>query len=123
MSRGSRSSPRRWGARGGGAIVLAALLAGCGESPGTERRDPAPAEAGATSQDATPSPAAGALVGSGFLPPRPPQVRASADPMVEACIEKKVQGKEFDSLAPRDARRRLRRLQVKSECEERLAGR
>jgi hypothetical protein len=43
--------------------------------------------------------------------------------MVEACIEKKIHGKEFDALAPRDARRRLRKLQVKAECEERLAGR
>lgn len=123
MSRGSRSAPHRRVTRWGGALLLTGLLAGCGASPGTERSEPAPARPGATSQDGSARPEPGAPAGTGFLPPRPLQVRVTSDPVVEACIEKKVHGKEFDSLPPRDARRKLRRLQVKAECEERLAGR
>jgi hypothetical protein len=45
------------------------------------------------------------------------------EPSVLECIEKKVHAKDFDSMAPRDPRRKLRRLQVKAECEEQLAAR
>jgi hypothetical protein len=44
-------------------------------------------------------------------------------PSVQTCIEQNIHGKEYDSLPPRDSRRKLRRLQVKAECEERLAAR
>jgi hypothetical protein len=44
-------------------------------------------------------------------------------PSVQACVDQNVHGKEYDSLAPRDARRKLLRLQVKAECEQRLAAR
>lgn len=79
---------------------------------------PGPAEQGATGD-----PAPGAPVGNGFLAPKSQAVVEQADPSVQACIEQNIHGKAYDSLAPRDARRKLRRLQVKAECEQRLATR
>lgn len=110
MSHRSNSKNRLDALRGGVALLLAALLAGCG-SPSDSSTSP-PQESGARGPGS-----------SDFLPPRPVRVVAKTDPAVEECIEKNIHGKEFDSLSPRDARRKLRRLQVKDDCEERLAGR
>ncbi len=55
--------------------------------------------------------------------PRPPRIAARAEPSIEDCIERNIHGKEYDALNPRDARRKLRRLQVQADCEQQLAAR
>jgi phage baseplate assembly protein W len=45
------------------------------------------------------------------------------DPAVEECIERNVHDEKFESLGRRDARRKLRRLEVKADCEARVAAR
>jgi hypothetical protein len=56
-------------------------------------------------------------------PPRPARIAAKAEPSIEECIERSIHDKAYDSLNPRDARRKLRRLQVKADCEQQLASR
>jgi hypothetical protein len=54
-------------------------------------------------------------------PARTPEPEPPPDPGLEACIVQGLQGPGYDGLDPRDARRRLRRLQVKADCEARRA--
>jgi hypothetical protein len=64
-----------------------------------------------------------ATLANDYLPPRPARAPERVDPSVEECIEKNIHGKGYDSLAPRDARRKLLRLQVKADCEARVPTR
>ncbi len=105
------------------ALFVAGCLAACG-SPS----DPAPGAApagepvagggGGAAASTAPSPALTTVA-----PPRPARIAAKAEPSIEECIERNIHDKEYDSMNPRDARRRLRRLQVKADCEQQLAAR
>jgi hypothetical protein len=55
--------------------------------------------------------------------PRLPRPVETTSATVEECIAKNIHGKGYDSLAERDTRRRLIRLQVKADCEQQLAAR
>jgi len=102
-----------------GALLLAAGLAGCGAEPRAPAvTEPGPRGTGSAATTTEPGPAR-----YDFLPPKLPRAVEQIAPSVQTCIEKNVHGKEYDSLPPRDARRKLRRLQVKAECEEQLAAR
>ncbi len=123
MSQASTSPNRGTILRRRGALLLAALLAACGEPSSTKPgATPPPAQGpggpGPATTRASPAP-----VVNDFLPPKPPRVVEKTDPDVAACIEQRLHGKEYDALAPRDARRKLRRLQLKAECEQQLASR
>lgn len=52
----------------------------------------------------------------GALRAEPPAPSAEAL-RIEACVERGAHGPGYDELAPRDARRKLRRLQLRAECE------
>lgn len=104
------------------AWILAGCLAACGSSS-----DPAPSVApaggtvagnGAAAASTTPSP-----VSMPVAPARPARIAAKASPSIEECVERNIHDKEYDSMNPRDARRRLRRLQVMADCEQQLAAR
>ena len=104
------------------ALFVAACLAACG-SPS----DPAPPAApaggpvsgsGGAAASTAPSPAVMPVA-----PSRPARIAARAEPSIEECIERNIHDKEYDSMNPRDARRKLRRLQVKADCEQQLASR
>lgn len=41
--------------------------------------------------------------------------------LVNDCVEENLRGPGYDDLHPRDARRRLFKLQVQARCEERVA--
>jgi hypothetical protein len=51
-----------------------------------------------------------------------PAARAptEAERRLAECIEAGVHGPGYDELAPRDARRKLKRLEAKAACEEQL---
>jgi hypothetical protein len=105
------------------ALLLSALLAACGSSSDPEPGAPTATEpvapgSGAASASTAPSPAVKTTA-----PPRPARIAARAEPSIEECIDRNIHDKAFDSLSPRDARRKLRRLQVKADCESRLAAR
>jgi hypothetical protein len=55
--------------------------------------------------------------------PRPARIAAKAIPSVEECIERRIHDEAYDAMNPRDARRKLRRLEVKAECEQQVAAR
>ncbi len=104
------------------ALVLAGCLAACGSStdpapPAAPADGPAPGNGDATASTA-PSPAVMTVA-----PARPARIAAKASPSIEECIERTIHDKEYDSMNPRDARRRLRRLQVMADCEQQLAAR
>lgn len=107
-------------------LLLATCLVACGSPSGPDPRDrgsegPEPGRSAAPPAGAAstaPSPAVTVAA-----PPQPARIAARAAPSIEACIEQNIHDKEFDGLAPRDARRKLRRLQVKADCESRLAAR
>ena len=109
--------PRRFRCRGAHvAVLLAAVaLAACGSPSDADPRSPASAAPGTS---AAPSEATVPAA-----PERPARIAARAAPSVERCIEERIHSPEFDRMSPRDARRRLVRLQVKADCEERLAAR
>ena len=119
MNHWMRSRPRA----GVLALSLAVGLVACGSPADSEPRTagvagPPPAAGGPAPADTT-SPA--------VLPPLPPvgppRIAAKASPSIEECIEKNIHDKAYDSMHPRDTRRKLRRLQVKADCEDRLAAR
>jgi HD superfamily phosphodiesterase len=56
-------------------------------------------------------------------PDRPARIAAKAEPSVERCIEKNIHSPAYDRMDPRDTRRKLRRLQVKADCEQQFASR
>jgi hypothetical protein len=106
---GQRRAGRRRRARLGLAFLLGAL--GCG-APDRQGEAVPVREPGA----APPPLATETSVVSAAMPPRrPPPPR---DPTVEACIEERIHTPDYDALAARDTRRKLRRLQVKAECEQ-----
>jgi hypothetical protein len=123
MSRGLTSGGHDRAFRVGYSLLLVALLAGCGSSSEPDRRGPAASEPGGTGPGAAGSPALGAPAGNGFLPPKALAVVEKPAPAVAECIEKRIHSKAYDALSPRDARRKLRRLQLQAECEEQLAAR
>ena len=105
------------------ALLLVTLLAACGSPSDPEPHVPpakgaASGGSGGASASTAPSPAVTVVPA-----PRPARIAAKAEPSVEECIERNIHGKEYDSLNPRDARRKLRRLQVKADCEQQLAAR
>ena len=105
------------------ALVLAAILGACGSPSDPDPRAPAsagsaPGGDGAAAASTAPSPAM-----SPVPPPRPARIAARASVSVEECIERNIYDKEYDAMNPRDARRKLRRLQVKADCESSLAAR
>ncbi len=103
-------------------LILAGCLAACGspsdpDPPAATSGGPIPGTGGAAASTAPSTevmPVAHA---------RPARIAARAEPSVEECIEKNIHDKEYDSLATRDTRRKLRRLQVKADCEQRLVAR
>jgi hypothetical protein len=109
-------------------LIAVTLLAACGSQAGVEpvpeprpapsAKQAAPARPGSVAPRIAPEP-----VVINFVPPRPPTPVEKPSAPVEACIEKNIHGADYDNLAPRDARRKLRRLQVKADCEEQLAAR
>ena len=105
------------------ALLLSVLLAACGSpsdpEPGAPvAREPEAPGRGAASASTAPSAALPTVA-----PPQPARIAARAEPSIEACIERNIHDEAFDSLSPRDARRKLRRLQVKADCEQQLASR
>ena len=119
MNRAATATPRRESPGPWAALLLAVVLAGCGAEPRAPAvTEPGPRGTGSASTATDPGAAR-----YDFLPPKLPRVVEETVPSVQACIEQNIHGKAYDSLAPRDARRKLRRLQVKAECEERLAAR
>ena len=55
--------------------------------------------------------------------PAPPRAKTDRELLLEACIEKKVHAPSYDARSPQDARRRMRWLQVKADCEQQIASR
>jgi hypothetical protein len=106
-----------------GALLLAALLAGCGSNGAPESGAPPDPVPGREVRGAAPTGAPSLAVATAPLPVRRSRAATRIEPSVEECIQQNIHDKDFDSLAPRDARRRLRTLQVKADCEERLAAR
>lgn len=108
------------------ALVVAACLAACGSPSGPDPQGPA-AEGPSAVRKGTPAPAASSTALSPAVmavpPPQPARIAARAEPSIEECIERSIHDKEYDSMNPRDARRKLRRLQVKADCEQQLASR
>ena len=105
------------------ALVLAAILGACGSPSDPDPSAPvsagsAPGGNGAAVASTAPSPAV-----SPVPTPRPARIAARASVSVEECIERNIHDKEYDAMNPRDARRKLRRLQVKADCESSLAAR
>jgi hypothetical protein len=123
MSQASTSPNRGTTLRLRGALLLAALLAACGEPASSNPGAAPPPVTGPGGPKSATTKGSQAPVVNDFVPPRPPRVVEKTDPDVAACIEQRIHAKEYDSLAPRDARRKLRRLQLKAECEEQLASR
>ncbi len=99
------------------ALLAAAALAACGSPSDADPRSPAPS-APVHGTSAAPS-----EVTVPVAPERPARIAARASPSIERCIEERIHTPEFDRMGPRDARRKLVRLQVKADCEERLAAR
>jgi hypothetical protein len=118
MSQHGFSSTRR-GTLGG--LVIAVVLAGCGSPSDLDPRGPPAADAGHSRGAASPPVAAAPEVNA--PPPGPARIAAKGTPSVEKCIEKSIHTPDYDRLHPRDSLRKLRRLQVKAECEEQLASR
>jgi len=119
MNRASSPARRHRRLAMSGALLLAVALAGCGAEPRAPAvTEPGPRGTGSAATTTEPGPAR-----YDFLPPKLPRVVEETAPSVQACVDQNVHGKEYDSLAPRDARRKLLRLQVKAECEQRLAAR
>jgi hypothetical protein len=85
-----------------GALGLLAALLGCGPepAPGVEGRPSGPS--------------------AGAARPAAPGAPSEPERLVAECIERGVRGPGHDELNARDARRKLRRLQVKAECEAQL---
>ncbi|MGA8893471.1 MAG: hypothetical protein WB493_18065 [Anaeromyxobacteraceae bacterium] len=127
MTPGSIRSALRRAVTGAVAVLLAVLVGACGDpdTPEPSRAGPPPAD---RSRDAprppapTPLPPVASLA-SDYLPP--PSVRAPerTDPAVEACVERNLHDERYESLGKRDARRKLRRLEVKAACEQQVAAR
>ena len=105
------------------ALFVAGCLAACG-SPSdpaphaAPTGEPAAVGSGGAAASTAPSPAL-----STVAPPQPARIAAKASPSIEECIERNIHDKEYDAMNPRDARRKLRRLQVKADCEQQLASR
>jgi hypothetical protein len=114
--------PGRPGRAARAAVGLSlALLLGCTqEAPpaagqGKPGRTPAagPSVPPVAARPAPANPAVAAELARRAAPPR-------LAPEVSACIERSARGPGYDDLDPRDARRRLRRLQAKASCEQQL---
>lgn len=107
-------------------LGLLVLLVGCG-APGEEEAPPAGATApGPGVPDAGPPAAASTAPSPAVAPvaaPRTPRIAAKAIPTVEECIERNVHDAAYDAMGPRDARRKLRRLEAKAACEQQVAAR
>ncbi len=106
-----------------GALLLASILAGCGSTPEPASVAPSGPGPARDARSAAPTALPSASVASAPVPARAPRAAAKADPSIEDCIERNIHGKEYDAMNPRDARRKLRRLQVKVDCEQKLAAR
>lgn len=108
------------------ALFVVGGLAACG-SPSSPDPQGAAAEGPSAAGKGTPAPAESSTGPSPAVmpaaPPQPARIAAKAEPSIEECIERSIHDKEYDSLNPRDARRKLRRLQVKADCEQQLAAR
>jgi hypothetical protein len=112
----------------GGVLVLAVLVSGCGSPSDLDPRGPGSSEPAARPGDAA-APSAASLPPAAPVPAvspppaRPARIGAKAEPSIEKCIENAVRSTDHDRMDPRDSRRRLRRLQVKADCEQQLASR
>jgi hypothetical protein len=105
------------------ALLLATLLAACGSPSDPEPGAPAARPSGApgsgvSSASTAPSPAVPVAPA-----PRPARIAARAERLIEDCIERNIHDEKYESMNPRDTRRKLRRLQVKADCEQQLAAR
>lgn len=112
----------------GGVLVLAVLVSGCGspsdlDPRGPGSREPAERPGHATAPSGASPPPAAPVPAVSPPPVRPARIGARAEPSIERCIENAVRSPDYDRMDPRDSRRRLRRLQVKADCEEQLASR
>jgi len=119
----SQISQRQHGRAQGrlGTLLVACLLAACGGTTdqGVGPADPArpsPEGPAAAPPRAPAVPAAPVL--NTVVPPRSVQVVEKPSASVEACIEQNIHAPDYDGMNPRDSRRKLRRLQVKADCEQ-----
>jgi hypothetical protein len=110
------------------APLVLLVLAACGSTgPEAPASGEAPVDSrasGPAAAPASPSPAGPAQLASDYLPPPLPARdadRPSAE--VEACVEARIHTPAYDGMHARDARRRLRKAEVRQECEGRLAAR
>jgi hypothetical protein len=105
-------------------VLLLVLLVGCGSPGEADAPPPGPTAPGPGVPGA---PAAASTAPSPAVPPAPApraaRIAARASPSVEECIEQTVHDAAYDAMGPRDARRKLRRLEAKTACEQQLAAR
>ena len=104
-------------------LLLAACLTACGSSTDPDPRAPVATESSPGGASAAPASTRPSPAVMPVAPPQPARIAARAEPSIEECIERNIHDKEYDSMNPRDARRKLRRLQVKEDCEQKLAAR
>jgi hypothetical protein len=109
------------------AMLAAAALAGCGSaSERDEARPGSPSAPFPPSSAAAPGPAPAGRREASAPPVKDPiavsptRYAAPVPADVAACIEGELRKGSADAMPPRDARRKLLRLQAQAACEERM---